>query len=127
MAKGVFEKLKDGLSIAKIAVESNVGGFVAASVDTLLAAGGVPPVLSGARSAMMKRDHADENAADDDADEKADGTNDGGSKSKVQATKAKSHPTKAEKATAALAHTSDGFGFYRVDRFLRAMTRPTHN
>jgi len=128
-AKRAFTTLKSGLSGAKAAVESNVGGFVAASVDTLLAVGGVPPMLSGMRSAMMKRDLAGEDEASDEAaDGKDAGEPVGGkSKPKTQAAAAAKRPTKAEKATAALAHTADGFGFYRVDKFLRAMTRPTRN
>ena len=128
-AKKVFTTLKGGLDLAKTAVETNVGGFVTASVDTLLAVGGVPPVLSGLRSAMMKRGLASEDDQDDQTEdgEGTGATGEGKSKTKAQAVETTKRPTKAEKATAALAHTADGFGFYRVDKFLRAMTRPTHN
>ena len=94
-AKKMFRTLNSGLGVAKAAVKSNVGGFVTASVDTLLAVGGVPPVLSGMRSAMMKRDLAGENDADDEAADGEDAGEPGGRKlnHKAQADAAAKRPT----------------------------------
>ena len=102
--------------------DTNVVGLVAAPLDAAAVCVGAPPVVSTTRRALIKSDEEADLATDvDDAsDPKA-----SKDKSDAKSSDASKRATRAELEVAAFGHCSDGFGFCRVDKLLRALADGT--
>ena len=124
LGKTWFKKFQDGVAVVRGAADSDAVGFLTAAVDAVALCVGAPLGVSAMRRALIKSDEAADAAADaDDAsDPKA-----GKDKSDAKATETSKRATQAELDATTFGHRSDGFGFYRVDKLLRALTRPTRN
>lgn len=114
--KETFDKVIGFFKGAASAVKSNAGAVVAGTADVVLVSVGVPPLASVARKKMIDAMETESQDSDDDEDGEASKPND----------ESPASPAKADKKSTsdAFKHTDDGLGFYRMHRYLHALTRP---
>ena len=99
----------------KAFVKSDAADVVAGTLDVMATAMLVPPVLSLGLSKVRESLGADDDAADDEP-----------AKPKPAAEKKSEAPknSNADKKKQEFSHSTDGLAFYRIEKLIRAMTRP---
>jgi formylglycine-generating enzyme required for sulfatase activity len=109
-AKGWINKLGKFWDGTKAVVKSDAAQVVAGTLDVMATALLVPPVLSLGLSKV--RESLGDTAEPADAKPASD--------KKTEPAK----PSKAEKRAKEFSHSTDGLAFYRIEKLIRAMTRP---
>ena len=116
VATSTLEKFNTFFKKTKALVKSDAADVVAGTLDVMATAMLVPPVLSLGLSKVRERlgDGDDEANDDESAKEKPDADK------KAEVAKRSS----AEKKKQEFSHSKDGLAFYRIEKLIRAMTRP---
>jgi formylglycine-generating enzyme required for sulfatase activity len=124
-AKEVFDQLQGYYKGALKFVQSDTAKMVAGVTDIALASTGMPPLISVARTGIIKAlGDGDGEFWDDDADLDADEED---IEKPTSGFSKKEKPKAKPKLEDAFIHTNDGLGFYRLHQRLQALTRPKTN